>query len=281
MKIGIVGLGLIGGCLGIDLGARGHHIIGIARRVETCKQALNRGIVHQASSDYRLLGAAQVVFVCTPIAQIGPVVAAIAPHLNPSAIVTDVGSVKAPIIPAARPHWPRFVGGHPMAGKAEAGLEAAEACLFRDRPYVLTPDADTSTADLEVLKSLVADLDSTLYLCDPADHDQAVAWISHLPVMVSSSLIHACLQEPVARRLKLAQSLASSGFRDTSRVGGGAPELGLMMARYNREALLKTLEAYQQAIAQVQQMIEAQDWPALEQHLRQSQAGRSPFVDPR
>ncbi|PSN17795.1 arogenate dehydrogenase [filamentous cyanobacterium CCP5] len=281
MEIGIVGLGLIGGCLGIDLSRRGHGVTGIARHEETCRQALERGIVQRAGSDFRLLGAAEVVFICTPIAQIGAVVEAIAPYLDPEAIVTDVGSVKAPVIAAARPHWPRFLGGHPMAGKAEAGLEAAEAHLFRQRPYVITPGPDTPAADLDILKSLVADLESRLYLCDPTDHDQAVAWISHLPVMVSSSLIHACLQEPEADRLRLAQALASSGFRDTSRVGGGPPELGLMMARYNREALLNTLAAYQRAIAQVSQLIQTEDWSALERHLQESQTGRLPFVAPR
>lgn len=280
MRIGIVGLGLIGGCLGIDLSRQGHQVTGIARRLDTCEQALARGIVHQAGSDFDLLNTAEVVFVCTPIAQIGPVVEAIAPYLAAEAIVTDVGSVKAPVIAAARPHWPRFIGGHPMAGKAEAGLEAAEAHLFRDRPYVLTPGAQTAAADLDILKTLVAHLESRLYCCDPTDHDQAVAWISHLPVMVSSSLIHACRQEADPQRRQLAQALASSGFQDTSRVGGGPPELGLMMARYNREALLHALGAYQQVIAQVSEAIRVQDWQAVEQYLQQSQAARPDFLNP-
>lgn len=281
MRIGIIGLGLIGGSLGIDLVERGHEVVGVGRRPHSCQRAKELGAVHEAGCHYPLLSSVDVVFVCTPIAQIESVVAAIAPHLPPHAIVTDVGSVKASVVASAQPHWRQFIGGHPMAGKSEAGLEVAEAGLFRDRPYVLTPTADTPPLALEILKGLVADLGARLYCCDPDSHDQAVAWISHLPVMVSSSLINACLQEADPDLQQLAQALASSGFRDTSRVGGGPPELGLMMARYNREALLHTLDIYQKVITQISRAVEAEDWTAVEQHLQQSCAARPGFVESR
>lgn len=278
MNIGIVGLGLIGGCLGLDFKALGHRVYGIARRSETCAQALSRQMVDVASTDIATLRPCEVVFVCTPIATLVPVVADLAKVLAPETIVTDVGSVKAAVVVEAARHWPQFVGGHPMSGKSEAGLEAAESGIFRDRPYVITPIPQTDPTAIKTVELLAQQLGSQLYRCSPAVHDRAVAWISHLPVMVSASLISAALQEPDSAVLTLAQQLASSGFRDTSRVGGGNPELGLMMAQYNREEVLRSLRQYQQAIATTLTQIEAQDWPALSHQLQAAHQARPHFV---
>ena len=278
MNIGIVGLGLIGGCLGLDFKALGHRVYGVARRSETCAQALSRQMVDAASSDFVTLRPCEVVFICTPIATLVPVVADLAQVLAPGTIVTDVGSVKAAVVDKATQHWPQFVGGHPMSGKSEAGLEAAEPNIFRDRPYVITPLAQTDPIAIKTVEQLAQQLGSQLYHCSPEAHDRAVAWISHLPVMVSASLIGAALQESDPAVLTLAQQLASSGFRDTSRVGGGNPELGLMMAQYNRDAVLRSLRQYQQAIAITLTQIEAQDWPALSQQLQAAHQARPLFV---
>ncbi|MBD0333919.1 MAG: prephenate/arogenate dehydrogenase [Cyanobacteria bacterium Co-bin13] len=278
MRIGIVGLGLIGGSLGIDFSQQGYQVVGIGRRPEVCQAALERNVVQQAGCDYSLLSGVDAVFVCTPIAAIAATVGAIAPYLAPHAVVTDVGSVKAAIVTAATHHWPRFVGGHPMAGKTEVGLEAAEPGLYRDRAYVLTPLAQTPADAVETVAALVKELRARLYQCSPEIHDRAVAWISHLPVMVSSSLIQACLSEPNAEVAQLARALASSGFQDTSRVGGGPPELGLMMARYNRDSILQSLQGYRHQLDQVIALIQAEDWEGVQQHLRQTQAARSEFI---
>ena len=278
MNIGIVGLGLIGGCLGLDFKALGHSVYGVARRSETCAQALSRQMVDAASSDFATLRPCEVVIICTPIATLVPVVADLARVLAPGTIVTDVGSVKAAVVDQATQHWPQFVGGHPMSGKSEAGLAAAEAGIFRDRPYVITPLPQTDPTAIKTVEQLAQQLGSQLYHCSPEAHDRAVAWISHLPVMVSASLISAALQEPDPAVLTLAQQLASSGFRDTSRVGGGNPELGLMMAQYNRDAVLRSLRQYQQAVATTLTQIEAQDWTALSQQLQAAQQARPYFV---
>ncbi|MBW4465880.1 MAG: prephenate/arogenate dehydrogenase [Pegethrix bostrychoides GSE-TBD4-15B] len=279
MRIGIVGLGLIGGSLAIDLRRQGHHLLGVSRRLETCQQAVRQGIVDQAEPEMGLMADAEVVFLCTPLGALAAAVAQLLPQLSPAAILTDVGSVKAPVVDQmAAVGWSNFVGGHPMAGKAESGLEAAEAGLFVDRAYVLTPVETTPPAAVETVAALAQSLHSQIYYCDPAAHDRAVAWISHLPVMLSASLIAACLAEPDASVIELAQSLASSGFRDTSRVGGGNPELGVMMARYNQSALLESLLAYREQLDQMIQSVQQQNWLELEQKLIQTQQGRSKFT---
>lgn len=281
MKIGIVGLGLIGGSLALDFKAAGHWVLGIARRGATCEQAIAHQIVDQAVTDLKSAAIADVIFICTPIAAIGATLDQLRPYLRPTTVVSDVGSVKGALVAAATERWPNFVGGHPMAGKAEAGLDVAEAGLFRDRPYVLTPVSQTPPEAVTQLKHLITEaLHARIYECDPSDHDRAVAWISHLPVMVSSGLIQACLEEPDPAVLTLAQAIASSGFCDTSRVGGGAPELGLMMAQFNRLELRRSLYAYRQQVDILLQIIDQEDWSALGNYLKASQAARPQFLQP-
>lgn len=278
MKIGIVGLGLIGGSLGLDFRRLGHQVLGVARRSETCDQAIAAGAVDQATTTLARLEAVEVVIICTPIAMIEPTVKEIAPHLAADAVITDVGSVKGAIAAAATQHWPRFVGGHPMAGKSEAGLAAAEAHLFRDRAYVITPLPQTPADAVETVQTLATDLGARVFTCDPTVHDRAVAWISHLPVMVSSSLIQACLHEPDEQVRYLAQQFASSGFRDTSRVGGGNPELGMMMARYNQAEVLRSLQTYREELDHLIHQLQEKDWAAIEHTLTENQAARPSFL---
>ncbi|WP_404790960.1 prephenate/arogenate dehydrogenase [Altericista sp. CCNU0014] len=279
MKIGIVGLGLIGGSLGFDLRAAGHEVLGVSRQTATCEQAIALGAVDRASAEFELLSAAEAIFLCTPLGVMPQTAEALVPYLSPAAILTDVGSVKASVVETLEPLWHRFVGGHPMAGKETAGIAAAQAGLFANRPYVLTPTARTDSEAKATLEHLIRALQSNYYECSPAQHDRAVAWISHLPVMASASLIAACQQEPEATTLALAQALASSGFRDTSRVGGGNPALGRMMAQYNREELLRSLQIYRQSIDRCILLIEQHRWDDLERHLTETHQARPQFAD--
>jgi arogenate dehydrogenase (NADP+) len=279
MQIGILGLGLIGGSLGYDLRSQGHRVLGVSRKQSTCETAVALGNVDEASVDMNLLTGAEMVFICTPIGLIVPQVQQLINHLSPSTVVTDVGSVKAPIVAAISPLWENFVGGHPMAGTADSGIEAAQRDLFVDRPYVLTPEATTPKKAIAIVEEIVRSLGANIYHCQPQQHDRAVSWISHLPVMVSSSLIAACISEDDPEVLQLAQNLASSGFRDTSRVGGGNPELGVMMAQYNRQALLGSLQQYRRNLDELIDLIEQEDWQNLETKLRATQQARPDFVD--
>lgn len=278
MKIGIVGLGLIGGSLAIAFRGQGLDVLGVSRKGATCETALAKGIVNQASTNMDLLRDADVVFLCTPIKVILPTAQAVIPHLKSTAILTDVASVKGEIVQAIAPLWPNFIGGHPMAGTAEQGIDAAIPGLFIDAPYVLTPTATTSPDAINILQDLIQLLQSRFYCCDPAIHDQAVAWISHLPVYVSASLIAACGAELNPEVLQMAKALASSGFRDTSRVGGGNPELGLMMAQGNKQALLQSLTGYRQQLDQVIDSIQTENWKAIAHFLETTQRQRPDFL---
>lgn len=277
MNIGIVGLGLIGGSLGLDLKAQGYKVFGVSRREAICQTAIARGVVDEASVDFAMLAATEVVFICTPLAAILPTVEQLIRHLSPTTILTDVGSVKVPIVEAIAPLWSNFVGGHPMAGTADSGIEAAQLDLFSQKPYVLTPIATTPQAATTTVEEIARSLGVNMHQCSPEQHDKAVSWISHLPVMVSTSLIAACMSETDPTVLALAQQLASSGFQDTSRVGGGNPELGMMMAQYNRQELLRSLQHYRQNLQALLNLIEQEDWLTLEQQLKSTQLARTQF----
>ncbi len=274
-----MGLGSIGGSLGLDLRSLGFRVVGVSRNPDTCQKAIALGLVDEASVSLPTVASAQVIFLCTPIAAIAKTTLELIPHLFPNTILTDVGSVKEPIVEVIAPLWQNFVGGHPMAGTTQQGPEAAQAGLFQGKPYVLTPTDSTPATAIKTVEELVRQLQAQIYYCRAPEHDQAVAWISHLPVMVSANLINACLQEPEPTVLELAQQFASSGFRDTSRVGGGNPELGLMMAQYNRQALLKGLYQYRQSLEQITDWVEGENWQALADLLRMTQQARPDFVD--
>ncbi|MEG4027575.1 MULTISPECIES: prephenate/arogenate dehydrogenase [unclassified Microcoleus] len=277
MNIGIVGLGLIGGSIGLDLRSRGFNVFGVSSRQQTCDRAQARGVVNEASINLSLMAPADVVFICTPLGSIEPIVRELVPYLSPDTIVTDVGSVKTPIVQAVSPLWPNFVGGHPMAGTAESGIEAAVKDLFVGRPYVVTPTAQTPTFAVDKVEEIARLLGAKIYRCEPEEHDRAVAWISHLPLMASATLVAACDREGDRDIVNLAQHLASSGFRDTSRVGGGNPELGVMVAKYNREELLRSLSIYRDSLDEFITDIEAENWQALEHKLKLTQQARQNY----
>jgi arogenate dehydrogenase (NADP+) len=298
MNIGIVGLGLIGGSLGLDLlaanqdsnqdsqtNSQNNYVWGISRNPETCKQAEAIAAVNIANTKIenipdRLLAQTDIVVICTPIAAILPTIAAIAPKLPTKVIFTDAGSVKSAIVePASKiceEFGQRFIGSHPMAGTAFQGILAAERNLFQNRPCVVTPSDDREA--LEKVRSLWQSVGMNVLECSPEEHDRAVAMISHAPVMISASLIASCQKEDDQTVLKLAQNLASSGFRDTSRVGGGNPELGRLMAEYNQSAVLRSLYAYRQTLQELINLIEAQDWDKIEALLSKTQRDRPLYV---
>ncbi len=278
MKIGIIGLGLIGGSLGMDLRSQGYQIFGISRRETTCQIALQRGVADKASTNLAILQDAEIVIVCTPINAIAPTIKQLIPHLNPDTIITDVGSVKYPVVTACSKLWSNFVGGHPMAGNTDSGIDAAQPNLFVGATYVFTPTEQTMPEAVAKLKAIALELNAIPYICDARIHDRAVSWISHLPVMVSASLIKSCLSdEPEV--LQLAQQFASSGFRDTSRVGGGNPELGVMMAKYNREELLRSLYNYRDNLDEIIDLIQGENWQALEGILKTNGEARPKFLN--
>ena len=286
--VGVVGLGLIGGSIGLDLLARGLEVRALVHRPETAERARARHLATRIDTDPAVLRDCALVVLALPLDRLLEPSGSLIAALPPSAVITDVGSVKAPVLARWGPLMPRFVASHPMAGTAQAGVEAGLSGLFIDRPWVATPEERTEPEALEIVRQLALTLGARWLCCDAEEHDRAVALISHLPVLVSAALIEAADRgarragqgAPAVGSLEtLVRHLASSGFADTSRVGGGAPELGTLMARCNRTAVREALTEYRRALDSLEACVESSDWPALQQALTRTQALRPAFLE--
>jgi arogenate dehydrogenase (NADP+) len=168
-----------------------------------------------------------------------------------------------------------------MAGTAEAGVEAGVAGLFAGRPWVATPTATTDPEALAEVRHLAEAVGAHWLTCDARSHDQAVALISHLPVLVGAALLQAAHGEAAdagGALPALVRALASSGFADTTRVGGGNPELGSLMARTNRAALLTALATYRQSLEELEAQLQAGHWDALQGALAEAHQLRPEFL---
>jgi arogenate dehydrogenase (NADP+) len=279
--VGLVGLGLIGGSLGLDLARRGAAVRALVHRPETAARARQRGLAEVISTDPTVLADCGLVILCLPLDRLLEPDPALLAALPPDAVVTDVGSVKGPVLAVWEPLLGgRFVASHPMAGTALSGVEAGAAGLFEGRPWVITPSAGSDCGALEAVEALARALGAVPLRCEADAHDRAVALISHLPVLVGAALLQAADRGAAGSLGPLARALASSGFADTTRVGGGNPDLGLWMARHNRPALLAALAEYRAALEGLETLVRAEDWPALRHELAQAQALRPPFLEP-
>jgi arogenate dehydrogenase (NADP+) len=282
--VGIVGLGLIGGSLALDLQRRGHEVRGLVHRQATAVRALERGLAQRVSTDPQLLADCRLVVLALPLDRLLEPDPALVAALPAGAVVTDVGSVKQPVLERWQGLHPRFVASHPMAGTAQAGVEAGVPDLFAGRPWVATPTASTDPAALQLVEALAAAVGARWLCCGAAEHDRAVALISHLPVLVSAALIHTAHRQALAdaqgQLPALVWQLASSGFADTTRVGGGNPELGTLMARSNQVALRQALAGYRRSLDELESQLERGDWSALQALLEQTRQLRPQFLAP-
>ena len=278
VTVGLAGLGLIGGSLGLDLQALGCEVRGVAHRTITADRALERGLVQSVSTDPGILKGCDLVVLALPLKQLLNPDPALVEALPPDAVVTDVGSVKGEVLTRWRSLHPRFVASHPMAGTAQAGVEAGVRHLFQGRPWVATPEAETEPAALACVEAVARALGSHWLVADAQRHDQAVALISHVPVLVSAALLDAVGSERDPAVLALARALASSGFADTTRVGGGNPALGTAMAAHNTAAVLRGLAAYRWSLEQLEEAILESNWDQLERVLGHTRSLRPDFL---
>jgi arogenate dehydrogenase (NADP+) len=277
--VGIVGLGLIGGSLGLDLQAAGVEVRALVHRDSTAQRARERQLAQSIDTDPGVLEGCGLIVLALPLDRLLDPPETLLAALPTDAVITDVGSVKQPVLERWEPLHRRFVASHPMAGTAEAGVEAGIRGLFAGRPWVATPTPGTDPIALAAVREM-ADLVQAQWLtCEAPAHDQAVALISHMPVLVSAALLEAAdLGGGAAGADALVRQLASSGFADTSRIGGGNPELGTLMARCNRDAVREALRSYRNQLEQLEALVDQQQWQELEGRLKRCQALRPDFL---
>jgi prephenate dehydrogenase len=248
-RVAIVGLGLLGGSWGLALKRAGFtgRMVGYARRAETRAQALDEGAVDEAFPDLAVaVQGADLVILATPVAVILDHLPRLQPHLSPRALITDVGSTKRRICERAAElyaHRPLFLGGHPMAGKERSGLENADARLFENARYVLTPIKPEHLGDdrVQAFRKVVAAVGARPLLSDPATHDLAVAYLSHLPQLLSSGL--ASLMEEKHAGGDLSLDVAASGFRGVTRLADSPYSVWRDICLTNTENIQTALDA--------------------------------------
>jgi len=270
-KLVIIGVGLIGGSFALALRKAGlvKHIVGLGRSRENLQRALELGILDEIADDFPLaLKNADLVFLAIPVGQTAKILAQIASHLESKTIITDVGSTKQDVIAAARSfllgHLKNFVPGHPIAGTEQSGANAANANLFRDKNLILTPLDETNTNALECVKELWHGCGARVSEMKAYQHDEILAAISHLPHLLASTLMNHTFSSSTKDSSDDLLRFAGSGFRDFTRIVGSSPEMWRDICLANRELLLQQIDAYQNELTRMREILENGDGSALE-----------------
>ncbi len=277
--LAILAPGLLGAS--VARAARAHDLAGTitvwARRPEV--RAALRGqpwLDHVADTPEHAVAHADLVVLAAPVDKIIELDRRIAPHLPHDCIVTDVGSVKAPVCAAAaahpRPRGACFIGSHPMAGSEKTGWEHGTPALFQGRVTFVTPAPDTPAAALQKLEDFWRAVGSTVVVESPEKHDEIVAHISHLPQALATSL--ACA---LATKDGQWRHLAGNGLRDTSRIAASDASMWVEIFQHNREAVLHALALQERELADFRRALEQSDWPEIRARLERGKTWRDGF----
>lgn len=267
-KITIVGVGLLGGSLGMAARRKklAREVAGYVRRDASLKECEAAEAVDYATTD--LLAAvshADLVVLCTPLAQMRSLAQRLAPALKPGALVTDVGSVKTGVVRAVAPVIRRagaqFIGSHPMAGGEKMGVLASRADLYEGAVCVVTPDQHAPTGAVRKLERFWQALGARTVRMDAAEHDRLVSRSSHLPHLAAATLVNVILDSAAS---PAQAELCATGFRDTTRVASGSPEMWRDIALANRQNLARSITAYVAKLKSVQAALKQGDGTALE-----------------
>ena len=274
----------MGGSLGMALRQRGlaEHVCGVVRRSAIIADCERLGAVDLAT---RNLGpavrGADLVVLCSPIGQMGPLTQELIPYLEPDAVVTDVGSVKGTLVdeleaPIAKAGG-HFIGSHPMAGSEKTGVQAARADLFEGALCAVTPTARSNAAALAQVQQLWSALGSRILTLSPAQHDDLVSRSSHLPHVVAAALANYVLSPA---NPKEQAALCAGGFRDTTRIASGSPEMWRDIALANRENLARVLGVLIEDLQEFQRSLQQGDSKAVTEFFTSAKERRDAWANP-
>ena len=277
-KVTLVGVGLLGGSLGLALKQRrlAGSVVGFVRRIVSVRQCEKFGAVDSAMRDLaNAVQGAELVVLCTPIGQMRSLVEQMLPALEPGTIVTDVGSVKASVVRDLEPLVAKagafFVGSHPMAGAEKTGVSAARPDLFLDAVCVITPTAKSNRSAVGKIEQLWQSVGSRVLKLTPAVHDELVSRSSHLPHVVAAGLSNLVLGSD---RPKEQRMLCANGFRDTTRIASGSPEMWRDIALANRQNLVRSLGTFMQDLEAFSSALKSGDEQAISRFFEQAKQRR-------
>lgn len=280
-QVAIIGVGLIGGSLGMIIRrkALADHVIGIGRRIENLKTAVELGAIDRYVADAKEgVRGADLVILATPVDTYERHLKEWAHCLAPGAIVSDVGSVKGPLVErseAAVPAGVHFVGAHPIAGKEKTGVAAGSDQLFKGARCILTPTKQTNPQALERVRQLWEETGSILLTMDPYVHDQILGAVSHLPHVAAFALMNALadLRDHQVAALDLAGH-SGGGLRDTTRIAASSPEMWRDIFLWNRDNVVSYIDQYERALEELKQLIKAGDAAGIEKALERAKGER-------
>jgi prephenate dehydrogenase len=281
-RIAIIGLGLIGGSLALGIKAAGRkdvEIVGYDESRHTRREAEKRGAVDEmASSAARAVKDAGLVIVAVPPIRISDVFQEIAPHLSEGAAVTDVASTKQFVMQWAAQYLPdyvSFVGGHPMSGKTDQGMENAEAGLFQGAPYAVVPAKDASEMAVRSVLGMVATVGAVERFMAADEHDDLVAAVSHMPILLSNALFTMLRQtESWADFGKM----AGPAYRDLTRLVDGDPQMSTEIALTNKERMQYWLDRYIVELTRYRELLD-EDEETIFDHFSQANIERIRFLN--
>lgn len=239
-RVSVVGLGLMGGSLARALAARGVHVLGYDREPSFMDAAVSEGIVHEPlDAALTGVGRADVVVLATPVAATTALLTRLGPSLAGPSLIMDVASTKRSIVAAAEAAGvgARYVGAHPLTGSHRSGWGASRASLFDEARVFLCPSVSTTPATLRLAESFWRALRAGVEVLDAAEHDEQMAWRSHLPQAVATALALTLREAGVPR------SALGPGGRDMTRLAGGDPALWTGIVSDNAPAILDALAA--------------------------------------
>lgn len=263
-KVAIIGPGLLGGSAALALKEQECVRVALwARRPEAVDEARSLGIAHAVSGSLpEVVEAAEIVLLCVPVGAMEDLVRQMLPYLSPRALVTDVGSVKEPVVSCLAPllaDRALFVGSHPMAGSEKAGIRHAKADLFVGATCLVTPEegalhrTDAAAEAVSRASRFWESLGGRVSVLAPAEHDRMCAMISHMPHLLAAVLVNA-----VEAASPEAFAFCGPGFRDTTRVAAGLPEMWREILCSNRKSVLDALEALGARLEQVRALLQDQ-----------------------
>ena len=278
-RLAIVGCGLMGGSVALALRRAGlvRHIAGYSRSPASSRRALELGVIDEACvSAVDAARGAEVVVLSVPVASTLEVLESIRAALAPAALCMDVGSTKRDVVTAARTALGAaiagFVPAHPIAGKERAGVEAADADLYRDRRVILTPLAETDPERTRRARSLWEAMGAVVSDMSPEEHDRAFAAVSHLPHLLAFAYVAAVAQQPEGARML---QLAGPGFRDFTRIAAGEPAMWRDILMANRDEVLAQASSFRHMLGEMERALVAGDAQAVMERIAESSNLRS------
>lgn len=281
MVVTIIGLGLIGGSIGLGLrqGKKsGREIVGYSRRQETIASALSLGAIERGETNIRdAIKQAEAVVIATPVLAIKEIFSEITPHLPTGCVVTDTASTKAQVMKWAKEILPPtvdFIGGHPMAGSESYGIQAAKGGLFRRCTYCLTPLQGASPKSIDAVTGMVKKLGASPFFIDAQEHDNLVAGISHLPMLLSAALVSLTATNSSWPKMS---KLAASGYHDLTRLALGNPEVNSHICLSNQEAIVNWIDKFSRELHRYRQLVAKGDM-RLEQALTDASKAREEWL---